>query len=207
MTSVGNATERYFDKKDLRKLFQLAPAGACEVLAKLQTEHQVVLESSGAPTFLRSHDGVVGVSSHDDIYAPSEIDKHGGLECSTPFGGTPANKFHVIGRSQKVLSKLQIDFSADTKENDAAGNSPPSPKRKVVAKTAESKDSILSGADVGALLDEVDVLKARGDLIDAMSILLKLVENPILDRKQKLRMHQGLAEMGSRLGWLYGTSR
>lgn len=123
---------------------------------------------------------------------------------STPFGGTPSNNFCVVGRSQKVLSRLQIDFSADSKENDADGNSPPSLERKVVAMPRESTESGLSGAmNAGALLDEVYVLKARGDLTDAMSILLELVENPILDREQKIRMHQALAETGHKLGWLY----
>jgi hypothetical protein len=203
MTSAGNATERYFDQKDLRKLFRLAPAGTCEVLAKLQADHRVTLGSSGRPTFLESHTpGVVGVSCHDGIYAPSEIEKPGGLKC-----GTPANVPRVIGRSQKVLSKMQIDFSvADKKENFAAGNLPPTSDRKVAAMPT-SKDTERSGTDMGAFLDEVDVLKARGDLVDAMNILVELVENPLLDKKQKLRMHQGLAEMGSKLGWLYGISR
>ena len=105
MTSVGNATERYFDKKDLRKLFQLAPSGECEVLAKIQAEHrEAPIGSSGKPTFLKSHVGVVGVSSHDGIYAPSAIDT---VETSTPFGGTPGNPtgFGSIAESATVEAR------------------------------------------------------------------------------------------------------
>jgi hypothetical protein len=208
MTSAGNATERYFDKKDLRKLFQLAPAGTCEVLAKLQTDQRAALGSSGKPTFLESHAGVVGVSCHDGIYAPSEIEKPSGLKCSTPFGGTPANVPCVIGRSQKVLSKMKIDFSAaDNKENREAGNLPPTTDKKVAGMPTSIDTELASGDNVGAVLDEVDVLKARGNLVDAINILLELVENPILDKKQKLRMHKGIAEIGSKLGWVHGTSR
>ena len=60
---------------------------------------------------------------------------------------------------------------------------------------------------VETLLEHANVLRERGDLVDASSILLDLLENHNTTGDNKLRMHQGLAEIGRELGWLYGTSR
>jgi hypothetical protein len=210
MTSTGNSTERYFDKKDLRKLFELAPAGTCEVLDKIQAKHNhEPMGSSGKPTFLTSHPGVVGVSSHDDIYLSAVNNVPDSGEIATPFGGSSANKPpRVLGRAQKVLSKRRIDFSSGGGEKE---NSPD----KIIGSTSETAIDVdmaveqgnrLLEAEIEALLGKADSLREQGNEVEATSILLDLVENETVKGEQKLLVHQGLAELGRSLGELYNDT-
>lgn len=211
-TSVGNATERFFDKKDHRRLFELAPAGTCEVLDKIQSTHRDSLGDSRMPTFLTAHAGVVGVSSHDAVYLATESNVPDGDDISTPFGGAAASStkkpLPVIGRSQRVLSKRHIDFSAagSSKENRLANVAGFTTANAIDVDMADEKGSGLSEAEIETLLATAESLKEKGNDVGAMSILLELAKNENVKGKQKLRMHQGLAELGRQLGWLYNDN-
>lgn len=218
-TKVGNATERFFDKKDLRRLFELAPIGTCGVLDKIQADHRDAF--GGKPAYLMSHAHVVGVSSHDDIYLSPKTKVADGDESNTPFGGaTPASSVKsppLLGRSQRVLAKRRIDFSAasGTKENrkgNTARTKFPISDSKATGSTSESainvdstvgSESGLSKVEIDTLLDTTDRLREQGQDLGAMSILLDLVKKESVKGEQKLRMHQGLAELGHSLGWLH----
>jgi hypothetical protein len=115
--------ERHFDKDDLRKLFNLAPPGVCEVMEKVQKAAQGLQSSWGEYQFVLSHRGVVGLSRHDGFYnnKPDKEDD----EKETAFDGkVPAVK-KVLGRSQRVLQTETIEKMAvgrtvieiDDKEN------------------------------------------------------------------------------------------
>lgn len=135
MTSMGSATTRYFDKDGLRKLFKLGEKGQCEFLDRLR-ERGLASEESSPEVRLTSHDGVVGVSSHDSLYTSEAlvtISENGNTEATqeNPFsspiappkpansrqgqldGGPDANTEgdsafeKVMGRSQRALFKNQ----------------------------------------------------------------------------------------------------
>jgi hypothetical protein len=72
MTSMGNETMRYFDKESLGKLFALGPEGGCEFLERLRLKGLASDENS-PESLLASHDGVVGVSSHDQVYTSDNL--------------------------------------------------------------------------------------------------------------------------------------
>jgi hypothetical protein len=92
--------ERHFDKDDLRKLFNLAPPGVCEVMEKVQKASQGLQRSWGEYEFALSHRGVVGLSRHDGFYhnKPAEEDEN-----ETAFDGKASAVMKVLGRSQRAL--------------------------------------------------------------------------------------------------------
>jgi hypothetical protein len=118
--------ERHFDKDDLRKLFNLAPPGVCEVMEKVQQAAQGLQRTWDEYDFALSHRGVVGLSRHDGFYhnKPAEED-----ETETAFDGKTSAVKKVLGRSQRALqndttkkipverSVVEIDDDDDDKEN------------------------------------------------------------------------------------------
>lgn len=139
LTNGGSATERYFDKTELRRLFELAPAGKCAMLEKVQqvekqsfgNGNKGILGGSGKPSFLESHPSVVGLSSHDLVYTRAVIDvDKDQKECPTPFDGTPS-RAKTIGRSARCLSGNQINFDAiDRIQDSDEGNAVIKSKKK-----------------------------------------------------------------------------
>uniref|UniRef100_A0A7S4JE07 Uncharacterized protein n=1 Tax=Odontella aurita TaxID=265563 RepID=A0A7S4JE07_9STRA len=131
MTNNGSSTERYFNKDELRRIFQLAPEGCCEILDKFRGESSkcefdkneaekqnssFILGASGKPSFLDSHRHVVGLSSHDHLYT-SAISKGYGTETgqktqSTPFAGTSLVKERRVGRAARAMQGKQLDFES-----------------------------------------------------------------------------------------------
>jgi hypothetical protein len=118
--------ERHFDKDDLRKLFNLAPPGVCEVMEKVQQAAQGLQRTWDEYKFALSHRGVVGLSRHDGFYhnKPAEED-----ETETAFDGKTSAVKKVLGRSQRALQNdttkkipvertvVEIDDDDDDKEN------------------------------------------------------------------------------------------
>jgi hypothetical protein len=116
--------ERHFDKDDLRKLFNLAPPGVCEVMEKVQKASQGLQRSWGEYEFALSHRGVVGLSRHDGFYhnKPAEED-----ETENAFDGKASAVKKVLGRSQRALQndttkklpveRTVVEIDDDDKEN------------------------------------------------------------------------------------------
>lgn len=205
MTNQGIATERFFDKKDLRKLFELAPAGECAMLAKFNDDISV-RGSSGKPTFLISHDGVVGVSSHDEVYTRSVINLDDESGAQTPFGGTPARSHKIVGRSQRaLLPKSFLNFAEvpNEKENIPSNSfaQPSSPPKKLpqipgelTYKTLEMEEQSLS---LGTKAYTPNV-----ELYDAMDLALTSLSEQRLKGDEKLALLERIARLGRELGWL-----
>jgi hypothetical protein len=90
--------ERHFDKDDLRKLFNLAPPGVCEVMEKVQQAAQGLQRTWDEFEFALSHRGVVGLSRHDGFYHNKPVE-----EDETAFDGKTSAVKKVLGRSQRAL--------------------------------------------------------------------------------------------------------
>jgi superfamily II DNA/RNA helicase len=118
--------ERHFDKDDLRKLFNLAPPGVCEVMEKVQQAAQGLQRTWDEYEFALSHRGVVGLSRHDGFYHNKPVEED---ETETAFDGQTSAGKKVLGRSQRALQKdttrklpveriiVEIDDEDDDKEN------------------------------------------------------------------------------------------
>jgi hypothetical protein len=119
MTSMGSATTRYFDKDGLRKLFKLGEKGQCEFLDRLR-ERGLASEDNSPEVRLTSHDGVVGVSSHDSLYTSEAlvtISENGNTE------GTQENPFSSPIAPPKLANSKrgQLDGVPDAhQEGDSA---------------------------------------------------------------------------------------
>lgn len=217
-TSAGNATKRFFDKKDLRRLFELGKAGTCEVLEKIQANQRKGSGSKDKSSYLESHPGVVGVSSHDDIYLVTENSAQ--EEIGTPFGGAAVSATKspkVLGKAARVLAKARrLDYStAGSKENHMdnvsattkRGGSTPDNAINVDVNSNTEGDLVPTKAEIENLLATVDTLREQGDDISALTILLELLKKKgAVKGQQKLLMHKGLAELGRSFGWLYNDS-
>lgn len=92
LSNSGSATERYFTKDQLRRLFQLSAEGECSMLQIL-----------GAEPHMFDDLDVVGVSSHDQLYVEKVIDVEKDRELLSPFSGTPAKPTYKIGKAGKLL--------------------------------------------------------------------------------------------------------
>jgi hypothetical protein len=98
--------ERHFDKDDLRKLFNLAPPGVCEVMEKVQKASRGLQGSWKEYDFALSHRGVVGLSRHDGFYSNKPDEEED--EKETAFDGTATAAKKVLGRSQRALQNKKI---------------------------------------------------------------------------------------------------
>ena len=221
----GSATERHFDKDDLRKIFTLGSPGECEMLSMIKRKAgstNGAVGASGKPSFLESHPGVVGLSSHDKLYTNSviEIDN----EPETPFAGTPLrNQSRAMGRAQRALvansnTRTKLDFGGIIDENSPAPNEPTdlSNDRKPLARisnkdgeqekkrSADPFEKKISSAalDINIALSDVDAMLEAGRGEDAMSQLLDLLESGTVNGPGKISMHKKIATTATQLGWL-----
>lgn len=209
-TNAGNEVERYFDRHELRKVFSLAPAGVCDVLSKLSSQgKQIPLGSSGKPTFLTDHKGVVGVSSHDGVYKDDVATAFDGSPLKgNPFEGTAlASPKKVMGRSQRALTK---PLNSDTPKPPAPVllmNSPRhlddralkiSNRNPVTAASTPKKV-----ADVGAMFRKADFLCNKGYLKRGMGVLMDILELPDVTSDEKMELHQRIAKIADEIKWLH----
>ena len=189
VTSSGNSTARFFDRQELSKLFKLAPVGECEVLKKLG-----VVDSTVRSGPLLSHPGVVGVSSHDNVFENSM--KAAESSEDPPFSGTPAKR--VLGRSQRVLlstvagiNKIRAPIVAKGKENVAFNDD-------ISAKI----DSIVLHDEVASMLQNAQLMIDHGDKFEAMEMLMNIMECHNPQRADKIAMHRMIANLADTLGWM-----
>ena len=208
VTSSGNLTARFFDRQELTQLFKLAPAWECEVLQKLG-----VVQSTVRSGPLLSHPGVVGVSSHDNIF-------DNGMEAACqkedgPFVGTPAKK--LLGRSQRALlgiacatkasnlksiltisegkenRPINVDDNSSVDDNTNVGNS------NAIIDIYTS--SHVENAEL-FLLKERELMIDRNDDLETLCLLLDMLETKSLMGVDKINMHKQIANLSHNLGWL-----
>ena len=223
----GSATERHFDKDDLRKIFTLGPPGECEMLSMIKRKAgstNNAVGTSGKPSFLESHPCVVGMSSHDKLYTNSviEIDN----EPETPFAGTPLRKqSRAMGRAQRALAansntRTKLDFGGIIDEDSPTPNEPidlfsdRKPLVRISNKDGDGeqgkkrsadpfeKKSSSAALDINIALSDVDAMLKAGCGEDAMSQLLELLESGTFDGPEKLSLHKKIATTATQLGWL-----
>jgi hypothetical protein len=223
MTSTGSATTRYFDSSELRKMFKLAPAGQCEILERLKNSGHGGSNSSGQ-TIISSHEGVVGVSSHDGLYSAKSLVTlvdDDDFPDKNPFSSNPDQSHRpnfrvenievdenkqpaakVFGRSQRaLLGKDEIGKNIPSRD---------------VATIATSRGS-MGGNHVNIedpqtqfrvkpldILHQVDEMRASGKLISAMSLLMDLFEDKYeaLEKDVTIKVHERTALISNELGWL-----
>jgi hypothetical protein len=220
LTKTGSATQRYFDREDLRKLFQLAPEGKCDVLDRLQKRGQASLNSSAGEEFLASHKGIVGCSSHDGLYSTEslvtmledEIPKENPFSSPTPKlnlwkGGIlhkqeiPENQKinapnkddrpKVVGRSQRALLMQKTSGKARFSS---------SQHEKV------NSDNNVYEASENPLetLRRVDALFASGKKVEALSLVMDVLDDryQALGKNEKMQAHKSVAVIADQLGWI-----
>ncbi len=210
-SSTGNKTERYFDKKDLSRLFKLAPPGKCELLEKLQDRGRVGdVSTSRQRDFFAKHKGVIGMSRHDAVYVEgTSLDSP---PPNSPFGGsTPAK---IVGKARRVLlgkHAAVVPVNQDRKNP----HSPSTQKRfnevqPHVAATPDDankeKTRLSSGASPSRFETAkavITTLKREGRHSKALRCLLDLLdEQEFLMKDQRLWMHQQISHVSSCLGYL-----
>lgn len=185
-------------------MFQLAPAGECEVLKKLG-----VVDSRVRSGPLLSHPGVVGVSTHDNVFenaakaagdVPSETN-------DAPFAGTPAKK--VFGRSQRVLlgvdaapQKTNVLMISKGKENCVVSIDENScnPKRDVDSDPVSTR-KIYTLDTVSSMLQEAQSSIDRGEELEAMTLLLDVLEKESPLREEKILLHSTIANLANAMSW------
>ena len=225
MTSTGSATTRYFDSSELRKMFKLAPAGQCEILERLKASGQEGSNSS-RQTILSSHDGVVGVSSHDGLYSAKSLVTLVDDDDSpnqNPFSSNPdpshqssfrlenvgvdendENKqpaAKVLGRSQRAL--LGKDERENNTTRDAATIATSRASIGGNHKNIEDPQTRFQDKPLD-VLRQVDEMRASGKLVSAMSLLMDLFEGKyeVLEKDVTLKAHESSALISNELGWL-----
>jgi hypothetical protein len=222
LTKTGSATQRYFDREDLRKLFQLAPEGKCDVLDRLQKRGQAPSNSSAGEAFLAPHKGIVGCSSHDGLYSTEslvtlledEIPKENPFSSPTPKlnlwkGGIlrkhemPENQKSnarnkddrpkVMGRSQRALLAMQ-------KTSGKASFSSSQHKKE------NSDNNVVYEASENPLetLRRVDALFASGKKVEALSLVMDVLDDryQALGKDEKMQAHKSAAAIADQLGWI-----
>lgn len=205
---------RYFDQAELRELFQLAAEDApCSMLSKFNAQSRLAMGSSGKPSFLSRHKQVVGVASHDMLYrsttshATVDLTESTNTAASeTPFSRLPyaraptrkitTNEANCLSIVESPTLKPLGDGMNRTRQNRE--------KAKVLHAQEGGGGSSQKMASVEEVLSSVDFLVSNRMNDRAMQAMLDLVEkeNHLLQGQLKLKVHEKLSEIGSKLGWL-----
>lgn len=221
MTNKGSSTERYFDKDDLRRLFQLAPEGCCEILQKIKghdiekgkegkKDGLLVLGASGKPSFLDAHRHVVGLSSHDHLYN-SAIAESSGTDPtretqSTPFAGTPLKEHRRLGRAARALHGKRLDFEPAAMHSKPKGAYPDEQKHE----TSWSRASEARGGrkPLATIVDNDNTTKrselepVMSEQENAMKVLLDDLDSNTFKGQEKIQLHKNIVRLAIQLGWM-----
>ncbi|CAJ1954584.1 unnamed protein product [Cylindrotheca closterium] len=166
MTSMGSATTRYFDRKELRKLFKLGAVGVCEFLDRLKQRGIAEADDMKASIMI-THQAIVEVSSHDKVYLSDTIvtisddetteSRHNNpfsaAKAPPPSASTTKHYFDtadpspiVLGRSQRALLKGSNNKKSMDKQTKADGRTSTTEKENE-RKTINAKLSSKKGED------------------------------------------------------------
>ena len=215
--SLSGSTKRYFDREDLRDLFKLSPSDApCSMLTKFNGSS--AMGSSGKPSFLSSHPCVVGVASHDILYNNASANDNSTVDLTSsttstatrftrsPFKSSGQLKslddyMDVIGVQNPPNFKPLSGGLNQTRENRM--NARAKHGKKELKGFSEATHKNVSAA-VEIALSKTDDLITKNELGQAMDILLGLIESEahLIHGDTKLRVHEHIAHVSSKLGWL-----
>lgn len=181
-TKSGCATERYFDEKDLRKMFMLKEKGQCDMLMKMKR----------VDTPLDSFSQIVGVTSHDSIYYNTVVN----IDCppvENPFAKTPVRdgKKEVTtppSETSCLISKIEnLNLVSKEQKDD---------KNRELNSNKESLDMLnqpRNDEDMSSFLQKVDELTAEGKIEESLLMLLQLLDKEELGGKEKLALHKKIS--------------
>ena len=211
LSAKGAEMERYFDTAELADLFKLSPIGECSMMEKFNERmHNNAAGSSGKPSFLTKHPQVVGVASHDVLYAgisAVDVDLTSPQSQSeeTPFSRLPYQKSKKVGK--KTQSVPVEDLTLDNTPMKPLGGLNKTRQNREEAKKAkrnQEKNAMKSQSSVINILSDADAFVADQHHGKAMSSLLDLVENDFDSMKgdEKLAVHKKLSSVACLLGWL-----
>lgn len=222
MTASGCATERHFSSKDLRRLFELMPAGVCEMLNKVHNNVQLDAKgSSGKRSVLEAHEKVVGVSSHDMVYNKSVVDISGeeryAKTTESPFAGTPQKKV----RNKRLSSDVRNDAvplgngRTQNRDNGKENTKPPlpfnltkevnerpSPIMKERTNNIEFQLEKNAKKGFSDIMKDVDGLTRSEKIEESLLPLFSLLKSHDLLKSEKMMVHQKIASRVSYLGWI-----
>lgn len=204
--SSDSSTARYFDNSELKDLFKLAPPGECATLEKFNSRN------SGKGSFLLKHPSVIGVASHDALYAATSVDidltsPNKSDETPLPFSKEPYQREKVAKKDNASSDNIE-DLTADTplKPLGRGGLNMTRQKREdTKAKRAQRNDAVSEPSNsVEKLLATADALIDMHQYDQAMAGLLDFVENKMdsISGDEKLELHKKVAHIADLLGWL-----
>lgn len=158
---------------------------------------------------LLSHPGVVGVSAHDNVFenaAKAAGEVPNGTD-DAPFAGTPAKK--VFGRSQRVLlgvdagpQKANVPMIAEDKENCIINIDENSCTAEIDVDSDPVSNRKLCTVDaVSSMLQEAQSSIERGEELEAMALLLDVLEKERPQREEKILLHSMIANLANTMTW------
>ena len=212
--SSDTSTARYFDNSELKDLFKLAPPGKCATLEKFNERNsdKGSLGSSGKPSFLSKHPSVIGVASHDALYAATSADvdltsPNKSEETPLPFSKEPYQR-EKVAKKDNMSSDYIEDLTADTPLKPLRGGQNMTRQKREDAKTKRERESAAasepSNYSVETLLTTSDALIDMQQYAQAMAGLLDFVEKKMdsISGDDKLELHKKVAHIADLLGWL-----
>lgn len=210
LSAKGAEMERYFDTAELADLFKLSPIGECSMMEKFNERmHNNAAGSSGKPSFLTKHPQVVGVASHDVLYAgisAVDVDLTSPQSQSedTPFSRLPYQKSKKVGK--KAQSVPVEDLTLDNTPMKPLGGLNKTRQNREEAKKAKrnQENAMKSQSSVVNILSDADAFVADQHHGKAMGVLLDLVEKDFDSMKgdEKLAVHEKISYVALSLGWL-----
>ena len=216
--SVSGSTKRYFDQTELRDLFKLAPPDApCSMLTKFNGAS--AMGSSEKRSFLSSHSCVVGVASHDVLYNNDTANDSNTVDLTTsgtgitPFSRSPfktalQNNSSSLNNAECVeaneLPNLKPLGGGFNRSRQARENAKVRYQQNKEIHTTNNPVKDEQSDSIESKLIEVEAFAANGKEPLAMDTLLKLLEdeNIVIQGDTKLKVHQHISTVASKLGWL-----
>ena len=211
--SSDTSTERYFDNSELKELFKLAPQGTCATLEKFNRRSDDKAKSS----FLTKNPYVVGVASHDALYAAAgSVDQSIDVDLTSsskkpssdalPFSKAPYQK--DTGMHKSVSNEIE-DLTMDTPLKPLGGLNKSRQLLDDAKRARESAATSKPKSSIKSVLDKVDALVENDKHGEAMSELLDIVENKMdtIGGDEKLELHKKVSSIACLLGWFDYDSR
>lgn len=227
VTDKEEHVTKYFERHEYKNLFRLNPAGHCEFLERLKEQGRD--STDGHKLY---HVGIIGMSSHDAVYAQDagseEIDN--GDETPTepreaPFSSpskatnltlhaTPTKEsvddskpkaMEVLGKAQRVLRKEETKSPAKLGRKQERFTSPSQGAKKDGGNAVGTDDDPKkSGDQIEKHFQEADRLFSNGRREEAMEVLMDAMDTMYenLGKDQKMQLHSRISSMAHDLQWL-----
>lgn len=206
LDSKGAATDRYFCREDLKRLFTLSPTGQCEMLERIR-----VLDNGHPPTsptevggtlrLLEKHPSIVGLSSHDSLYCHGLTDSSNRRDM--PFNGTPAKQHRIEDGQDENFMPLgrQLGLLNKSRRNRE--------KSKIDKKDHPTEKQTITDIDYGHDRDsKIDLENTfptaeLPTLEKQMEGLLNSLESQnTLAKTERIAVHRKISHLARDLGWL-----